>query len=297
MVATQALSPADLAGAAQDLADGLPALLLEARKTQASLHPGAHGRRRAGMGETFWQHREWREGEDLRHIDWRRSARSDRLFVRDMERESPANLQIWVDCGPDMHWRHGANRPTKAERALIIALALAMAAKAGGERVSCLLGDARLGEAIGFGRALIASGQNFDLRARSGSAKSAHILIVSDGLASIETWLDRLKPLSDQASGLTFILIRDPAEEAFPFEGRVLFQRPSGGEPLLIGQAQAAREAYQRLYHHHVDALSTALRQLRGQLLIHATDQSALPVTFQALACLDGRLRAGQQSG
>ncbi len=285
----QAFIPAKLAGDAQDLANALPALLMDARKTAASLMLGAHGRRKAGMGEAFWQHRELLDGETLRQVDWRRSARSDRLYVREMERESPASLQIWVDTRPSMLWRNQTNRPTKAERALVVALALAMAAKAGGERVSTLLSGQIMGQEESFLEALIASGSRFDAKAPIDTGRHAQILIVSDGLEPIEVWAERLRRLSSGAQPVLFVLIRDPDEEAFPFEGRVSFSAPNSDTPIVIGQAGAARDAYQRTYRLHFDALRAALTGARGSLLSHATDQPALPLTLQAAALLDGR--------
>lgn len=285
----QAFVPAKLAGDAQALANSLPALLIDARKTAASLMLGAHGRRRAGMGEAFWQHRELLDGETLRQVDWRRSARSDRLFVREMERESPASLQIWVDTRPSMVWRNQTSRPTKAERALVIAQALAMAAKAGGERVSTLLGGQVFGQEEAFLEALIASGSRFDANAPIDAGRLSQILLVSDGLEPIEIWAERLRRLSSAAQSVLLVLIRDPDEEAFPFEGRVSFTAPGGAMPVIIGQAGAARDNYQRTYRLHFEALRAALGQARGSLLSHATDQPALPVTLQAAAQLDGR--------
>ena len=285
----QAFVPAKLAGDAQDLANALPALLMDARKTAASLMLGAHGRRRAGMGEAFWQHRELLDGETLRQVDWRRSARSDRLFVREMERESPASLQIWVDTRPSMRWRNQTSRPTKAERALVVALALAMAAKAGGERVSALLSGQVMGQEEAFLEALIASGGRFDAQAPIDTGRNAQILIVSDGLEPIELWAERLRHLSSGTQPVLFVLIRDPDEEAFPFEGRVSFSAPDRDTPIIIGQAGAARDTYQRTYRLHFEALRAALTSARGSLLSHATDQPALPVTLQAAALLDGR--------
>lgn len=285
----QAFVPAKLAGDAQALANSLPALLMDARKTAASLILGAHGRRRAGMGEAFWQHRELLEGETLRHVDWRRSARSDRLFVREMERESPASLQIWVDTRPSMMWRNQSSRPTKAERALVIAQALAMAAKAGGERVSTLLGGQVFGQEEAFLEALIASGGRFDAHAPINSGRLSQVLLVSDGLEAIEVWAERLRQLSSDAQAVLLLLIRDPDEEAFPFEGRVSFTAPGGVAPVVIGQAGAARDAYQRTYRLHFEALRAAIGQARGSLLSHSTDQPALPSTLQAAAFLDGR--------
>lgn len=285
----QAFMPARLAGDAQALANSLPALLMDARKTAASLMLGAHGRRRAGTGEAFWQHRELLDGETLRQVDWRRSARSDRLFVREMERESPASLQIWVDTRPSMLWRNQTSRPTKAERALVVALALAMAAKAGGERVSALPSGQIMGQEETFLEALIACGSQFDTGSPIDRGRHTQILIVSDGLEPVEVWAERLRRLPSEAQSVAFILIRDPDEEAFPFEGRISFTAPGSDTPVIIGQAGAARDDYQRTYRLHFQALRAALASSWGSLISHATDQPALPVTLQAAALLDGR--------
>ena len=58
---------------------------------------GVHGRRRAGVGETFWQFRPFSAGEAAQRIDWRRSARDDRLFVREREWEAAHTVWLWMD--------------------------------------------------------------------------------------------------------------------------------------------------------------------------------------------------------
>jgi uncharacterized protein (DUF58 family) len=67
---------------AEHLADALPPLLVEADRVAHTIAQGLHGRRRAGMGEAFWQFRRYRQGDMATSIDWRKSARSDRLYVR-----------------------------------------------------------------------------------------------------------------------------------------------------------------------------------------------------------------------
>ena len=57
---------------AQDLAASLPPLLVAARRVAATVAPGAHGRRRAGPGEAFWQFRPYQTFAAARMIDWRR---------------------------------------------------------------------------------------------------------------------------------------------------------------------------------------------------------------------------------
>ena len=74
-----------LRAGAEAASAALPALMLSAERLAASLTAGAHGQRRAGTGEDFWQYRPATQGDTARSIDWRRSARSDGQFVRDRE--------------------------------------------------------------------------------------------------------------------------------------------------------------------------------------------------------------------
>ncbi len=82
---------------AERISGTLPPLLVEADRLAAGLVTGVHGRRRAGMGETFWQYRAAHPGDPFSLIDWRRSARSDRLYVREMEWEAAENVLVWCD--------------------------------------------------------------------------------------------------------------------------------------------------------------------------------------------------------
>ncbi len=72
----------------------LPPLLADAQRLAATLILGEHGRRRAGQGETFWQYRRAEAGDPFTSIDWRRSARSDRLYVRQTEWEAAQTVSL-----------------------------------------------------------------------------------------------------------------------------------------------------------------------------------------------------------
>ncbi|MBN9263007.1 MAG: DUF58 domain-containing protein, partial [Hyphomicrobium sp.] len=70
---------------AHGLADRLPDLVIEASRVASTVAHGIHGRRRAGPGETFWQFRQFEGADAATLIDWRRSASSDQLYVRERE--------------------------------------------------------------------------------------------------------------------------------------------------------------------------------------------------------------------
>src|SRR5215475_10889962 len=108
------------------LAGDLPGVLLDARRLAAAA-PGFHGRRRAGQGEAFWQYRDHRPEDGARLVDWRRSARGDRLYVREREREAAQTAWFWIDPDPGFNWSGDpATRMTKRRRALTLALALSI---------------------------------------------------------------------------------------------------------------------------------------------------------------------------
>ena len=67
---------------AQEEAARFPALLARAEHLAGTVLLGEHGRRRAGMGDDFWQYRPLRAGDSVRSIDWRRSARGSRSCRR-----------------------------------------------------------------------------------------------------------------------------------------------------------------------------------------------------------------------
>ena len=107
--------------------------------------PGAHGLRRSGPGEDFWQYRPAAQGDSARAIDWRRSARSDAQFVRDREAQTAQAVGLWISAGQGMGYSGAPDRPAKADRAHLLALALAMVLLRGGEKVGLLGQPARAG--------------------------------------------------------------------------------------------------------------------------------------------------------
>src|SRR4051812_38416758 len=124
--------------AAETLSQRLPGLLVEAERVAATVAPGVHGRRRTGMGETFWQFRQYQSGDAASDIDWRQSARSRHLFVREQEWEAAESVWIWCDFSASMGFRSNPGLPPKWERAVLLTLALAALLVRSGERVALL---------------------------------------------------------------------------------------------------------------------------------------------------------------
>lgn len=236
-------APTGLRRRAEAVAAAIPALLLAAERLAASALPGAHGERRAGIGEAFWQYRPAQPGDTASRIDWRRSARSDTAFLREREAQSPRQAVLWVDPGAGMAWRGGEDRPEKADRARLLALAFGLAALRGGERVGVLGGAARSGRA----QANVLAEALFEPRAlmAAGLRPGARVVILSDflgaDLAVVEGFLSHAAGLG---VGGALLQVLDPAEEGFPYAGAVDFLDDGGAVAHRSRDAEGLRGAY-----------------------------------------------------
>jgi uncharacterized protein (DUF58 family) len=93
------MSPLDLP---PELRSRLRRLSIVPRRAAVLSAAGMHDSRNKGGGLEFAQYRAYERGDDLRAIDWKLYARSDKFFVRDAERESPVAIWIVVDASASM---------------------------------------------------------------------------------------------------------------------------------------------------------------------------------------------------
>lgn len=274
-----------LAADANALARDLGGLMLDARQVAQAVLPGLHGQRRAGPGEAFLEYREPLPGESLRMIDWRRSGRTDRLFVREREREVPARLHLWTDARATMDWSSQPSLPGKARRAATLVLALGLAARRQGEAVLVSGASRPAVSDMALAATLAAHGLAGPLPPGPGSA-----LMASDGLEDAEVWRARARAASAARCRLVVLLVADPAEETFPYRGRVQFLSP-GTDPhgRLLGRAEAAADAYRALHAGQMAAVEAALREAGADVVRYRTDQPLLPAAQRvALLLSDG---------
>ena len=83
---------------AEQLATSIPPLFVAADRVASTVSQGVHGRRRVGQGETFWQFRRYEFGDSVQLIDWRQSAKSDPVYVRETEWEAAQSVWLWRDA-------------------------------------------------------------------------------------------------------------------------------------------------------------------------------------------------------
>lgn len=282
-------------GESRTLAASLPRLVLEARRIAANVIHGLHGRRRAGSGENFWQYRRFASGEPSQNVDWRRSARDDHLYVREHEWEAAHTVWLWPDRSLSMAFASKTARDSKLERALIVSFALAELLVAGGERVGIpgLLNPSssrniidKMAQAI-----LHDTAQRASLPPAFVPTALSEILVLSDFWSPIGEIRTMLGGLSASGAHGVLLQVVDPAEETFPYSGRVEFVEPEGGESITAGRAETWRADYQLKVEKHRADIRRETDRLGWTFGIHRTDRPA----SELLLALHSRMGAGAQ--
>lgn len=261
---------------AETLAALLSPLSIAAERVAANVAQGSHGRRRSGPGDNFWQFRRYQPGDAAASVDWRQSAKSDPLYVRETEWAAVQTIWVWPDPSPSMRWRSRSDLPEKYRRAAQLALATALLLWDGGERVGLLGG----GAAAGTGSALLPVMAG-DMLSFSGDGavpdvpveRRSHVVLLSDFLMPLERLEGQLRRWADGGVRGHLIHLLDPAEIDLPYQGRVRFSGLEGESDLVVPRVEALRDAYAERLAAHRAALRDLSRAMGWSLLEHRTDE------------------------
>lgn len=265
---------------AEQVASTLPPLLVAAERVAMTVAQGVHGRRRVGQGETFWQFRRYQPGDSADDIDWRQTAKTDRIFVRETEWEASESVWLWRDTSPSMHWRSSADLPEKTERADLLTLALAALLIRGGEQVA-LLGEG-LRPSVGRS-ALTRIAEVMALPSATASRsvppadtplpRYAQVALVSDFLSPLHDIATAVRRIAGRGIKGYLLQVLDPAEETLPFSGRTRFVGLENEGEMLVPRVEALRGDYQAALATHLAGLADIARQVGWTFLTHRTDR------------------------
>ncbi|KEJ90490.1 DUF58 domain-containing protein [Sulfitobacter donghicola] len=287
-------TPPTLRAASEAEAAAFPALLARAEHLAGAVLLGAHGRRRAGAGDDFWQYRPAQAGDSRRAIDHRRSAMGDTEFVREREWQIAQSVMMWVDQGASMRFASSDALPRKVDRARLLALAVAIMLNHGGERVG--LTGTQLPPRAGRQQILSLA----ELLCKDDDAEyappehramipHARAVFISDFMGDIDDVRTALTKAADRGVRGVLYHVLDPSEEAFPFTGRTIFESMGGTISHETLKANDLKDRYlERLTERKAELQS--LCALTGwQYGLHHTDSTAQTALLWLFGALDAK--------
>lgn len=256
-----------------------------------------------GMGVNFEEVREYREGDDIRCMDWKVTARTDQPHLKVFREERERTVVLCVDHGPAMQF--GTRGTFKSVQAARAAALIGWAASRLNDRVGALVfGHPQLGlrhfrpargrralwqllrtltEPTDPEGALIDCLDGVLRRGARGLPTGSLIFVISDlnrPSASLEPVLGHLM----QRHAVVLIPVDDPADWEIPDMGRVRFRDATGAGVEIDTSDAAARAAYRAAWEERRQQLNALARRLRLLMLPVRTDQEIHLTLMRALA-------------
>lgn len=259
---------------------------------------GRHRAKGRGSGSDFLEYRAYAPGDDLRQIDWRVYARTDRLQLKTFENETHLECHLFVDSSASMSFRE-LGPLSKLAYASHFAACLAWLVVRGTDRVSLQLFDeqiryflppgstaAHLNECLSHLEHNKAGGRTcLPLaleRSRHLLARPGSVIIISDFLCEPESLFEALNPYVHRGCRVVLVQVLDPAELDLVDSGLARYVDLETGERITFN-IENLRAAYAERMREHRAQLH-AMAASRGMLFLSATtDQSFYPL-FDALS-------------
>jgi uncharacterized protein (DUF58 family) len=272
-------------------------LQLLARQLVEGLSSGLHRSPHKGASVTFKQHRAYVPGDELRHLDWRAFARSDRFYIKEYEQETNLQATVAVDLSGSMAYRGKAATQSKADYARSLARGLAALLIRQQDAVGAVTFDSKIRQHVpprsrpGHLRVLEAaldagvvggetslSGMLRELGPRLG--RRSMLLLISDCLDDPTQLVRALAQLRQQHHEVLVFQVFDRDELEFPFDGWTKFEGlETENEHVLVDPA-----ALRRTYMENLERHRSILREGCGRHRISLREMSTHIATDVALA-------------
>jgi uncharacterized protein (DUF58 family) len=260
-------------------------LELLARGVVEGFTTGLHRSPYLGVSVDFAEHRAYMPGDDIRRIDWRVFARTDRFYVKEFEADSNANFLILLDVSKSMHY--GSREVTKLDYGRMLAACLAYLARGQRDRVGLVLFDqdvvdfvppsAKHLDSILHALDHVGQGRPGSLRhplrkAAEASRRRGISVVISDFYEEPRAVHDAVRALCHRGSDLIVFHVLDRAELEFPFDEASNYEDLETGTRMPVVPEQV-RDKYRRLVAEHVTALGHILGESRIDYALLRTDQ------------------------
>jgi uncharacterized protein (DUF58 family) len=284
----------------------LDSLEFVARSVVDGFINGLHRAPHLGFSLDFAEHRGYEPGDDLRRVDWRVYARTDRFYVKQFEADSNANVVVLLDVSDSM--RFGSRGLPKIDYGRYLAASLLYFSHTQRDRVGLITFDGSVvdyvppsAKHLDFALYALekAGGERRGASARPGVLKAPMltaterlrrrgiVVVISDLYEEPEAVAEAIRPLRFRGHDVIVFHVLDPAEREFPFDEASSFEDLESGERLPV-VPEALRAEYQGLVQAHIEALGRLFVDSR---IDYALFDTSVPLDFALFRYLSARER------
>jgi uncharacterized protein (DUF58 family) len=282
-------------------------LSLRARRLVEGAISGQHRSPFHGFNIEFAEYREYTPGDDLRRLDWRVFARSDRHYIKQYEEESNVRVTFVADASASMNYRGAGAALSKFDYAATLVVALAMLLARQQDPVGLVLFDEKAGTILPPGATQAQVMVMADLLGRCTPARRTELggllrsltdqirrrsilVIVSDLFTDLDAFYDGLNRLRFLGHDVLVLQVLDRDELELPFDGPTVFRDIEGDEE-VFAEPWAFRNSYRRAVQDFLDGVR---RECGGRGYDHVRFFTDEPLGASLSSFLHGRQEAGR---
>ncbi len=253
-------------------------LELRARAVVEGVISGMHKSPHRGSSVEFAQHRDYVPGDEIRHIDWKVYARTDRYHIKQFEEETNLKAMLLLDTSTSMDYKGTKSALSKREYASIVAAAIASLLLRQRDSVGLATFDSGISQFIppastsAHMRLLLDMLEKKSSQPRTDIAATFNdiaerikrrgmVIVLSDLFADPATILKALQHFHYRKHEVILFHILDKDEMTFPFQDTTIFEGLEGEEPLTT-EPNALRNEYLRVFGEYVEQLKRGCREL-----------------------------------
>lgn len=270
-------------------------LELVARFVVEGFISGLHRSPHLGFSTDFAEHRQYMPGDDIRHMDWKLFARTDRFYLKEFEADTNANFIVILDVSRSMGY--GTAELSKLQYAKVLGACLAYFSHRQRDRVGFVSIDSDIVDFVppsakhlnqvlhALDRAEPRGGGSLAmplLKISESQRRRSIMLLLSDLYEPAERVRDALGPLRDAGHDLVVMQLLDPAELNFTFDAAGTFEDLETGEKLPIVPSRL-RDPYTELVRDHVRNIERLLGEGKIDYLLVDTSTPVDELLFHYL--------------
>ena len=275
----------DLFKASDEYASLLPKIMFESSILSRNIIEGLHASRISGKGEDFWQFKEYRQGDSLSSIDWRKSAALNKVLVKQKENETAKTIYFYFDKTKSMFFKSKKNLQNKHYIAILLQLTLSRLFLKNRENVFHFKTDKSIikcsNDLSSFNESFLFEENSINFPNKSLMANNSICFIISDFLYDIKVVKNFLINLKQNNISGFLIQILDPLEIDFNIKENLILNDLETNAKLKVDESNKFKDFYNKKLKDLQNNLINLSKHSNWSYILHNTSKNIKPILLE----------------
>jgi hypothetical protein len=275
----------DLFKASDEYASLLPKIIFDSAILSRNIIEGLHASRISGKGEDFWQFKEYRQGDSLSSIDWRKSAALNKVLVKQKENETAKTIYFYFDKTKSMFFKSKKNLQSKYQIAVLLLLTLSRLFLKNRENVFHFKTNKSLikcsNDLSSFTENFLFEDKFIGYPDKTLIANNSICFIISDFLYDTKTVSDFLINLKQKNISGFLIQILDPLEIDFNIKENLILNDLETNDKLRVDESNKFKYFYDKKLKELQNNLKNLCNSSNWSYIMHNTGKNIKPVLLE----------------